>query len=44
MLQLKKYHSEQTEMLPLIQVFWLSHSDEVQTDAEALADLTQWSS
>ena len=44
MLQLKKYHSEQTEMLPLIQGFWLSHSDEVQTDAEALADLTQWSS
>lgn len=44
MLQLKKYHSEQTEMLPLIQGFWLSHSDEVQTDSEALADLTQWSS
>lgn len=44
MLQLKKYHSEQTEMLPLIQGFWLSHSDEVQTDDEALADLTQWSS
>ena len=44
MLQLKKYHSGQTEMLPLIQGFWLSHSDEVQTDAEALADLTQWSS
>ena len=42
MLQLKKYHSEQTEMLPLIQGFWLSHSDEVQTDDEALADLTQW--
>lgn len=44
MLQLKQYHAEQTEMLPLIQGFWLSHSDEVQTDAEALADLTQWSS
>ena len=44
MLQLKKYHSEQTEMLPLIQGFWLSHSDEVQTDDETLADLTQWSS
>lgn len=44
MLQLKQYHAEQSEMLPLIQGFWLSHSDEVQTDAEALADLTQWSS
>ena len=44
MLQLKQYHAEQTEMLPLIQGFWLSHSDEVQTDAEAMADLTQWSS
>ena len=44
MLQLKQYHAEQSEMLPLIQGFWLSHSDEVQTDDEALADLTQWSS
>lgn len=43
MLHLQKYHTEQTEMLPLIQGFWLSHSNEVQTDAEALADLKQWS-
>ena len=44
MLKLKNYCTEETEMLPLIQGFWLSHSNEVQTDAEALADLKLWSS
>lgn len=44
MLELKNYCTEETEMLPLIQGFWLSHSNEVQTDAEALADLKLWSS
>ena len=43
MLELKNYCTEETEMLPLIQGFWLSHSNEMQTDAEALADLKLWS-
>ena len=39
---LQLYHGEKQAAIKLIKGFWKAHSDEVQTDAEALKDLEAW--